>query len=209
MKFTKNQKITISICGLLMTLLNGCTSFNDYKYAVEGQPIIATPTQFPAADQANVDYQNQVVISDSKFYNSYWFGNNIANLDINSSDFNLVSKYNINYLKNNKDAKIQINGFASDLGSKSGNLNLSINRANFVKKYYVSQGVSSEQILVKGYGNSILIYPETNNQNNPSNRRVDIIYIDNQPKEYSNLDKKPIINTLKTNIEMDQEKDNN
>lgn len=208
MNLNNKRKTSLIIGGLLFGLLSGCTSFNNYKYAVEGQPDIATPTKFPSTDQEDIDYQNQVVVSDSKFYNSYWFENNKSNLDTQSSDFKLVSLYNINYLKSHTDSIIQINGYASELGSNNKNLNLSISRANFIKNYYISQGVSKEQIKVKGYGNSILVYPEGTQKNNPSNRRVDIIYIQDQPKDFLIDNQKPIINIIKSKVELVQQNQN-
>lgn len=203
MKIKKN----LLMSTFLISILSGCSSFSSYSYAVEGQPIITPPTHFPSTDEESSEYTNSVVVSDTKFYNSYWFETNKYNIDTSSSDFRLVSTYNIKQLNENLDSKIQINGYASDLGDKNENYKLSLNRANFIKNYYISQGVNKDQIIVKAYGSSVLIYPETNNQNNPSNRRVDVLYIKNFPKEYTIEKNKPIIDVLKTNIEFDSQND--
>lgn len=200
-------KKSLLVSTILVSILSGCSSFSSYSYAVEGQPIITPPTKFPSTDEQSKEYTNSVVISDTKFYNSYWFENNKFNIDTSSNDFKLVSAYNIKQLKANLDERIQINGYASDLGNKNDNYKLSLNRANYIKDYYISQGVNKDQITVKAYGSSVLVYPETNNQNNPSNRRVDVLYIENSPKEYTLEINKPIINVLKTNVEVDSQND--
>lgn len=189
------NKILVSCLGLGVAIIaTSCTSYDNYKYAIEGQPIIATPTVFPNADQADIDYENYVVISDTKFYNSFWFGNNSFQMDQSNSNFKLVADYNVNYLRNNEEATIVINGYASELGSKSANMSLSLKRANYIKQYLISQGVNSSQITTKAYGNKVITYPLPNVDNNPSNRRVDIVYKNNPPDGYIFDNQKPIIN---------------
>lgn len=202
-----NKKmLLILLSGISLSgIISGCTSYANYSYAIEGNPAIGTPTQFPALDESDVSYSDKISLSETKFYNSYWFDTNKSSEDTSKSDFLLVSKYNINYLVKNYDAKVQINGYASELGSKKLNENLSLKRANFIKDYMIKNGVDQSQISVKGYGNTVLTYSSTNDKNNPSNRRVDVLYKNLPPANYSDSgNSRPIVDISKSIIEVNE-----
>lgn len=77
------------------------------------------------------------------------------------------------YLSDFKDRNITVIGYADTDGSDKFNLNLGLERANFVKEYLELKGIKVEQIRSSGFNEII-----TNNKTNESkaiNRRVEII----------------------------------
>lgn len=174
--------ILLALCSLGMV---SCTSYSNYSYAIEGHPQIATPTVFPDTDSVDNSYKTRINENTVEFYNSFWFSSNSATLDSSESNFALVAKYNTKYLLDNPDATIQINGYSSELGNTNKNMQLAKQRANFIKSYLIANGVNSDQIKVKALGSNVELYPNSPDKNNMSNRRVDIIYTMDQPKEYA------------------------
>ncbi|MFV0345735.1 MAG: OmpA family protein [Bacteroidales bacterium] len=99
--------------------------------------------------------------------------------DLNRATIHSSSNAQLNtlaeYLKANSGAKIEIDGHACDLGTISYNDGLSKRRAEAVKKYLISKGVSASQIEVKWFGESKPAYPNTSEANRAKNRRVEFI----------------------------------
>lgn len=185
-------------CGIV-----GCTSYQQYSYAVEGQPKIFTPTDFPDSSDYNAQYEDNVVNQKTTFLNSFWFGNNLATVDTSSQNFNLVSAYNIKYLKGNNDSTVLVVGYASELGTANLNKKLSLKRAMYIQNYLIANGVNKSQIKAVGYGSSSKDYPELADKNNPSNRRVDIVYKTSPPNGYiSNGKYKPTIELEQKSLEV-------
>ena len=75
-------------------------------------------------------------------------------------------------------AKFSISGFADSTGSAKRNQELSDNRANKVKDYVVSKGVSSSNLTVKGYGEEMPIASNNTSKGRSQNRRVELKLVD-------------------------------
>jgi outer membrane protein OmpA-like peptidoglycan-associated protein/outer membrane protein W len=69
------------------------------------------------------------------------------------------------------DVRIEIGGYTDALGSARGNMSLSQKRADEVKKYLVSKGISADRMVAKGYGETKFLVPD---KNSPENRRIEI-----------------------------------
>ena len=63
----------------------------------------------------------------------------------------------IELMKIYPDMVIEIGSHTDNRGNNHYNLNLSSNRAQSTKEYFVSQGISSKRIIAKGYGESVQI----------------------------------------------------
>ena len=96
------------------------------------------------------------------------------------SDY-LKSKYNKEIsgvyilLKQNKDLRVMLEGYADTIGSKEYNFNLSERRAQKVKMTLVGQGVSPDRISIRAYGSTNPTFKEPHFR--AYNRRVDIILL--------------------------------
>jgi outer membrane protein OmpA-like peptidoglycan-associated protein len=69
--------------------------------------------------------------------------------------------------------KLDIEGHTDDVGSDDYNMKLSQNRADAVKKYLTSKGVSENMITAKGFGETKPIVPNDSDKNREINRRVE------------------------------------
>ena len=64
-------------------------------------------------------------------------------------------------------------GHTDKVGRESYNKELSLKRAEAVKKYFVNLGISASRIETKGYGWSMPAYPYIDGENeNALNRRI-------------------------------------
>lgn len=82
----------------------------------------------------------------------------------------------VDLIKQNKNYKINIEGFTDDVGLEVYNLNLSQKRADEVKNYLFKNGISNS-ITAKGLGESKAKYDNTNASVKTKNRRVEIYFI--------------------------------
>lgn len=80
----------------------------------------------------------------------------------------------IEFLRENPDVKIAIEGHTDDVGSDEYNNSLSLNRANAVKKYIVDAGIDSKRIKTEGYGKRKPLMQGTTDEARSKNRRVEM-----------------------------------
>jgi outer membrane protein OmpA-like peptidoglycan-associated protein len=81
-----------------------------------------------------------------------------------------VAKIMVNYSTD----KFTISGHADSTGSNASNLDLSERRANAVKNYLVSKGVSSSNLSAKGFGEEMPIATNNTKAGRAQNRRVEV-----------------------------------
>ena len=100
------------------------------------------------------------------------------NTKLSDSEKEVIGKI-VDYMKRNKVANIEIIGHTDNKGEDAYNLRLSTKRAAVVKKYFVSQGITSTRIKTKGVGESEPIAPNVfvdgsdNEEGRKLNRRVE------------------------------------
>lgn len=81
-------------------------------------------------------------------------------------------------IKNNKISKLLIVGHTDSTASEGYNIKLSYARANSVKKYLVSKGISEEALLTQGYGKRHPLAPNTTEEGRSENRRVEFYILE-------------------------------
>lgn len=79
----------------------------------------------------------------------------------------------LTFLKENPDKKVEVAGHTDSKGADDYNKALSTARANAVYKYLLENGVNSENIQSKGYGESSPVADNDTPQNRSKNRRVE------------------------------------
>jgi outer membrane protein OmpA-like peptidoglycan-associated protein len=90
----------------------------------------------------------------------------------------------VNFLKSNKNMKVEISGYTDSKGTDEYNLTLSKRRANAVAAYLASKGISRDRIITTGNGESKPIAANENSDgsDNPEgrakNRRTEIRVIE-------------------------------
>ena len=83
-------------------------------------------------------------------------------------------------MKRYPDLKLEVRGHTDSTGRESSNIKLSKNRAKKIVKLLVAKGISKKRFVIKGFGSSQPIEPNTNPDGKPNvegmnkNRRVDL-----------------------------------
>ncbi|MGA9813019.1 MAG: OmpA family protein [Terriglobales bacterium] len=70
---------------------------------------------------------------------------------------------------------IEVGGYTDNVGGDQMNQTLSENRAGSVRSYLVEQGVSSNAVTAKGFGNSLAVASNDNASGRQQNRRVELL----------------------------------
>lgn len=83
----------------------------------------------------------------------------------------------VKVLKANKKLVIEIGGHTDNVGSQETNKTLSQKRADSVKKYLISKGISSSQIQTKGYGDTQPVAYNDTADGRQKNRRTQVTII--------------------------------
>ena len=83
---------------------------------------------------------------------------------------NFLSLY-AQWLKQNDEINIRIEGHTDSVGSDNYNMTLSENRANEVLNFFVSEGILKNRMKAIGFGNKI---PVSEGYDGPKNRRIEI-----------------------------------
>ncbi len=84
----------------------------------------------------------------------------------------------VEFLKDNPDRKVLVEGHTDDVGSATYNIDLSLRRAQSVKEALVEKGIDEDRITALGYGE---IYPVVSNADaagRQRNRRVEIVILE-------------------------------
>jgi outer membrane protein OmpA-like peptidoglycan-associated protein len=80
----------------------------------------------------------------------------------------------VQFLKDNPNTKLEIQGHTDNTGKITTNNILSQNRANSVVNYLVTNGISIERLIAKGYGPTVPIADNTTPEGKAQNRRVEM-----------------------------------
>lgn len=116
------------------------------------------------------------------YFHNYWPKKKIVTLNnifFNSNKATLMEKSFseldklVIQLNAEKKMNIEIKGHADSEGNEAKNLELSEQRANAVKAYLVSKGISDKRIVSKGFGSSRPVAPDSTEEGRQKNRRVE------------------------------------
>lgn len=80
----------------------------------------------------------------------------------------------VEYLKRKDDEKIEIGGHTDDVGKAEANMILSGNRANIVREYLLTKGITPERVTAKGYGMTNPIAENDTDEGRQLNRRTEV-----------------------------------
>jgi outer membrane protein OmpA-like peptidoglycan-associated protein len=78
----------------------------------------------------------------------------------------------VDYIKERPDSKWQIEGYTDSQGSASTQKKVSLERAESVYNYLISEGLSEDQFTVSGLGSSNPIASNTTEEGRSANRRI-------------------------------------
>ncbi len=83
----------------------------------------------------------------------------------------------IEYMDENPEVRLEVQGHADIIGPQGYNLQLSESRAKAVKKYLVSKGITAERLSTKGFGVSRPVAPNKTKAGRAKNRRIEFMPI--------------------------------
>ncbi len=102
-----------------------------------------------------------------------------VNFENDSYELDDVSKSNINqlveFMKENPDLKIALNGHTDNVGTTEYNIELSQQRVKAVKDYMCIQGITSNRISYKGFGEKVPLASNLTKRGRAINRRVEFV----------------------------------
>ncbi|MGV8917503.1 MAG: OmpA family protein [Pseudomonas sp.] len=106
--------------------------------------------------------------------------------DLNKAELKSSGMMNVNklsqFLQENPDRKVIVEGYTDASGSDSYNVSLSERRANSVRMALVQMGVDPSRVVTQGYGKQYPVADNSSNSGRAQNRRVEVtISNDNQP----------------------------
>lgn len=78
-------------------------------------------------------------------------------------------------LKDNPTIKVEIQGHTDSVGNDNFNLKLSQKRAESVRTYLIKQGIASDRMTAKGYGENVPIADNRTADGRAQNRRVEFV----------------------------------
>jgi outer membrane protein OmpA-like peptidoglycan-associated protein len=92
---------------------------------------------------------------------------------VNTSSSGDLNKL-VQFLKDNPNTKLEIQGHTDNVGTLAANTKLSQLRANSIVNYIVKSGIGKERLLAKGYGPSMPIAGNDTKEGKAQNRRVEM-----------------------------------
>lgn len=84
-------------------------------------------------------------------------------------------------LKEWGDVDVEVSGHTDSVGSDKYNMGLSLRRAESVRAYLISKGISADRLTVKGYGESQPIESNDTDEGRFKNRRVELNQLNPKP----------------------------
>jgi outer membrane protein OmpA-like peptidoglycan-associated protein len=107
-----------------------------------------------------------------EFNSAVLFGFNQSNL---SADAKSNLDKLVKVLNTYPDTDIEVQGHTDSKGSDSYNMNLSIQRASAVSNYLMTNGILTNRISIKGFGETVPKYSNDNENGRTQNRRVEFL----------------------------------
>lgn len=82
---------------------------------------------------------------------------------------------NVATMKEWGDVKVEVAGHTCNMGTEEYNLGLSLRRAEAVRNYLISKGVSADRLTARGYGESRPVASNATREGRAQNRRVELV----------------------------------
>lgn len=121
--------------------------------------------------ESNVDARGCVVLPPALVLEGIEFQYDSAIVDLTSEPVLIRAAQ---ALRDNPDARIEIGGHTDDVGSRSYNQDLSLQRAQAVRDWLVAHGIEASRLEVRGYGSSQPRVPNTDDASRARNRRIEL-----------------------------------
>jgi OOP family OmpA-OmpF porin len=113
-----------------------------------------------------------------------------VNFETNSAKLRVESypilKHAIQYLSENPNIKIEVQGHTDNEGSEDLNQKLSEQRALMISDYLAAKGIDSNRLTVRGYGELVPIADNNSDEGRAINRRIEFKIVDDKITQVKN-----------------------
>lgn len=99
--------------------------------------------------------------------------------ELNASSFSELDRV-VELMRDNPRLKVEISAHTDDVGSNAYNQRLSDKRARSVVNYMLSNNISTDRLVSKGYGEEQPLLPNDSDENRAQNRRVELKVLGNE-----------------------------
>lgn len=149
---------------------------NDYAFSskvVTAKEILAATTKSINEAPKPIKMEIHEATAGSSFViNNIFYNTNSA--DLKKESFVVLESF-IEFLKDNPNIHIEIQGHTDNVGSATANQALSANRAFTIKAYLEENGIAGKRISAKGYGSSKPISENQTEDGRAKNRRTEFL----------------------------------
>jgi OOP family OmpA-OmpF porin len=164
---------TSSVALGLALLALGCGGTTTFQDTTPIKIAVAPPAPPPQADPPPPEPPKQVKIRDNRIELGQKIQFALDKAEILPASFSLMDELAKTIKENPQVQKVSIEGHASNEGQAQHNLTLSKARAEAVRAYLVSKGVSADRLSSTGFGAAKPIASNDNEEGREKNRRVE------------------------------------
>lgn len=174
----------IAVAGLILFALSACASRQTAAPTTTDDQATETPSEEALARQQALEEQQrqeeaerrQFESESNRFnYEDIFFGKNKYRLDENAQR---ELEWKTNWLLNNPEIAVLIEGHCDEGGSPEDNLALGARRAGEVKSFFLRRGVARERLTAISYGKERPLATGEGEEVRAKNRRVRTLIIE-------------------------------
>ncbi|MBI3292945.1 MAG: peptidoglycan-associated lipoprotein Pal [Elusimicrobia bacterium] len=160
---TKQRLLAVAVVGMSIGLV-GCPKKAMVKPAEKVSPVRASKEVKEEPSLRGKDYQSSPKVATAYF--------DFDKADIRS-DAKPILTQNADYLKDHAELEVLVEGHCDERGTVAYNLGLGQRRAQAVRQYYASLGVSASRVATISYGKERPVCTESNENCWQQNRRAE------------------------------------
>jgi peptidoglycan-associated lipoprotein len=150
---------------IIIFLISSCSSMNVTEEVVYDGGI--RTVEAAIQEETSLDYESKAIFTNATVYFEF------DKFNLNSKSLQTL-KSAVAAMKDNPSIKITISGHADERGTREYNLALGQRRAESVRDYFAINGINSNRIMVKSYGEERPILDGSNEASYSKNRRAEI-----------------------------------
>ena len=150
---------------IIIFLISSCSSMNVTEEVVYDGGI--RTVEAAIQEETSLDYESKAIFTNATVYFEF------DKFNLNNKSLQTL-KSAVAAMKNNPSIKITISGHADERGTREYNLALGQRRAEAVRDYFTVNGINSNRIIVKSFGEERPLSSGSDESSYAKNRRAEI-----------------------------------
>ena len=150
---------------IIIFLISSCSSMNVTEEVVYDGGI--RTVEAAIQEETSLDYESKAIFTNATVYFEF------DKFNLNNKSLQTL-KSAVAAMKNNPSIKITISGHADERGTREYNLALGQRRAEAVRDYFAVNGINSNRIIVKSFGEERPLSSGSDESSYAKNRRAEI-----------------------------------